>query len=107
MSSSSIVSAGPADLDIPGGTCYFQVNGPHCPAVLHVWLIFIIKQRIAFLLFITCVQLPTMESCIYLEAITPVSTDTSMTSGNSILVRLEKTWSCHNAIRKRPTMMLA
>lgn len=35
MSSSSIVSAGPADLDIPGGTCYFQVNGPHCPAVLH------------------------------------------------------------------------
>lgn len=62
----------------------------NCPAVLQVLLVFMIKPGIGFLLFLFSIQLPTMESCIYSEAITPVSTDTSMTSGNSILVSWEK-----------------
>lgn len=50
------------------------------------------------------VQLPTRESCTYLEAITPVSTDTSMTSGDSIPVSWDTLLLSRN--QSRPAMMI-
>lgn len=77
------------------------------PVVLQLLLIFMTKHKNRVFSGLFRMQLPTRESCIYLEAITPVWTDTSTTSGNSVLVSLEKAlMSCHKVTRERPAMTM-
>lgn len=54
--------------------------------VLHFFIVCCFCKLKMFIVHLFCVQLPTMETCIYLEGTMLIWIDTSMTSGNLLQV---------------------